>query len=463
MQKQMIERKIDKVQIPKNCLDVLAQQIFGFAIQRVWKIEDMLKLIKRSYCYKDLSRDDFLNVISYLSGEYALEARNVYAKIWYDPVSQEIGKRGKLARVIYMTNIGTIPDESFINVVLGRGDKKGAVIGKIDESFLERLKPRDVFVLGGQRYEFQYTRGMNAYVSGSVHRPPTIPSWASEMLPLSFDLALEIQRFRRFIEEKLKAKKSPLEIKEFIKEFCYTSDSIANEIYSYMKQQSDYIDIPHDKQIIIERYSGEKKYYIFHSLFGRRVNDALSRAIGFLVARLGGRDVELGISDNGFYLAGEDINVEKALKHLNPENVEEILKEAIEKTEVLKRRFRHCAARSLMILRSYKGRTKSVGKQQMHSGFLLGSVRKLTKNFPILKEARREVLEDLMDIENTKKVLSWIKSGDLKIKNVETKIPSPFSLGLIIQGYADLIKIEDKLAFLRRMHKLIDGEIEGRK
>ena len=116
-----------------------------------------------------------------------------------------------------------------------------------------------------------------------------------------------------------------------------------------------------------------------------------------------------------------------------------------------------------MILRSYKGRIKSAGRQQVNSFFLLSAIRKLTKNFPILKEARREVLEDLMDLENAKKVLSWIKNDEVKIEYKETRIPSPFSLGLIMQGYADLIKIEDKMNFLRRMHKSINNEIESRK
>ena len=480
MQKEMIERKIDRVQIPKNCLDVLSQHIFGMAIDKIWQADKMLALIKRSYCYRNLTREDFLDIVSYLAGEYALEHRNVYAKIWYDEKTGEIGKRGKLARVIYMTNIGTIPDESFINVVLG--SVNGERIGKIDEGFLERMKRGDVFVLGGQRYEFLFTRGMTAYVKSSVMRPPTIPSWFSEMLPLSFDLALEIGRFRRLVEEKLKAGKSPdeilessrlqshqkseekkiSEIREFIKNYCYVKEDVAREIYDYIKQQFDYLEVPTDKKIVIERYKGEKMHYLFHSMFGRRVNDALSRAVGFLVARLGGRDVELGINDNGFYLAGDGIQVEKAMKNLSRENLQEILGEAIENTEVLKRRFRHCATRSLMILRNYKGRQKTAGRQQLYSGFLLASVRKLTKNFPILKEARREVLEDLMDIESTKLVLDGIKKGEIKLVYKETSIPSPFALGLVIEGYADLIKIEDKMNFLRRMHKLIQGEIEKR-
>jgi ATP-dependent Lhr-like helicase len=116
-------------------------------------------------------------------------------------------------------------------------------------------------------------------------------------------------------------------------------------------------------------------------MYGRRVNDALSRAIGFMLGRIGSRDIEIGINDHNFYLAGEKMNIEKVMNFLTPENLEEVLKEAIERTDVLARRFRHCATRSLMILKSYKGRTRSVGKQQMKSHFVLAAVKRYLMNF----------------------------------------------------------------------------------
>ncbi len=449
--KEAIERRIDKIQIPQNCLDVLAQQIYGMAIYKVWKEDELFSLIKRSYCYKNLKREDFLSIISYLAGEYELEARNVYAKIWYDEKTKQIGRRGKLARMIYMTNIGTIPEESFVNVVISAGERRNEKVGVIDEAFLERMKPGDVFVLGGNKYQYLYSKGMNAYVSASVYKPPTIPSWFSEMLPLSFDSALEIGRFRSLIEERMK--NSAEETKGFIKEHVYCSEKVASEIYNYFYEQYKFAKIPHEKRLLIEFYKGEKNYVIFHSLYGRRVNDALSRALAYLAARAGGRDIEIGIRDNGFYLAGEKLQIEKALKFLDSKNLREVLEEAVEKTEILNRRFRHCATRSLMILRSYKGRKKTVGRQQMNSHFLLASVKKISRNFPILQEARREVLEDLMDIKNTEKVLDWIKEGKVRVETINTRLPSPFALSIMLEGYSDLLKIEDKIEFLKRMHK----------
>ena len=457
LMKEMIEKKIDKAEIPKNALDVLSQQIYGMAISRIWDADEMLRTIRKSYCYEKLKKSEFFDVVSYLAGDYALEHRHVYAKIWYDPEENKIGKRGKLARVIYMTNIGTIPEEGFINVVIGSGAERGQTVGKIDESFLERMKRGDIFVLGGQKYQFLYSRGMKAFVNANVSRNPTIPSWFSEMLPLHFDVANDIGKFRTLVKERIKDKKECI---AFIKKYIYCSDKIAREIYDYFREQEGFSEIPTAKTLVVEKFKEDKEYLLFHSLYGRRVNDALARAYAYAAARLRHRDVEMGISDNGFFIAGEKLDEKKILAFVKSKDLRKILKEAIEKTEILKRRFRHCAARSLMILRSYKGREKSVGKQQVHSGFLYVAVKKISNEFPILREARREVFEDLMDVGSAEEVLKWLEGGKVKFKVVRVPIVSPFGLSLLMHGRSDLIKMEDRANFLKRMHELHMGIIE---
>jgi ATP-dependent helicase Lhr and Lhr-like helicase len=451
LMKNMIEKKIDTANIPRNALDVLAQQIYGMAITKVWDASEMLKVIRRSYCYQDLSKEDFWSVVSYLAGDYALEHRHVYAKIWYDKEENKIGKKGKLARIIYMTNIGTIPEEGFIEVVIGSGGRRGESVGKIDESFLERMKRGDIFVLGGQKYQYLFSRGMKAYVAADVSRAPTIPSWFSEMLPLNFEVAMDIGKFRRLVKEKLT---SEAECVKFICRYLYVEKELVDAIYDYFKEQDAFAEIPDDRTLVVEKYKEEKEFLVFHSLYGRRVNDALARAYAYAAARLRYRDVEIGVNDNGFFIAGEKLDADKILNWVKSGDLDKILKEAIEKTEVLRRRFRHCASRGLMILRNYKGRSKSVGKQQVHSGFLFTAVKKISNEFPILREARREVLEDLMDVESARKVLEWVESGRVKVRMVGTSLPSPFALNLSMQGHSDLIKMEDRANFLKRMHEL---------
>jgi ATP-dependent Lhr-like helicase len=457
--KNALEGKIDRINIPHNCLDVLSQHIYGMAIEHPWDIDEAYQLIRSSYPYRELTHNDFVSVLSYLAGDYtSLEDRYVYAKIWVDYDQMKFGKRGRLARMLYSTNIGTIPDRTAARVKCN-----GQVVGRIEEEFMEKLQKGDTFVLGGNIYRFNYARGMTVNVTPSSG-PPTIPSWFSEMLPLSFDLAVDIQRFRDIMAGKFQMKRSKEEIMDFIHEYLYVDYNAANSIYHYFREQYLFAQIPGLKNLLVEFYTGfaGRKFVVFHSLFGRRVNDALSRAVAYVIARKHHRDVMISVSDNGFYLSSDGkIGGLEAFKDLTSENLEEILSKAIDKTETLAGRFRHCAGRSLMILRRYKGQEKSVGRQQVKGKILLKFVKDLDENFSILKEARREVMEDFMDVKNAKKVLELIEKGSMDVKQINTRIPTPFAFNLVAQGYLDVLKYEDRIEFIRRMHQAVINEIEG--
>lgn len=454
------EGKIDKINIPKNCLDVLAQHIYGMAIENPWDIDYAYDVIRKSYCYKDLTRDDYEDVLSYMAGEYSeLEERYVYAKIWIDYKENTFGKRGKLARALYSTNIGTIPDSSGVLVKCD-----GETVGKIEEDFMERLKKGDTFVLGGNTYRFNYGKGMTINVS-PASGPPTIPSWFSQQLPLSFDLAMDIQRFRAHMDSKFQYIRSKEEIMEFIHEYLYVDDFAANSIYEYFVEQYKYAKIPSNRKMLIEYYTGfgGKKFVIFHSLFGRKVNDALSRATAYLVAKRYNANVTISISDNGFYLSSDGkIGGLESFRELTPENFRNILTQSLSKTETLASRFRHCAGRSLMTLRRYKGKSKSVGRQQVRGKILLKFVEEMDDNFPILSEARRETLEDYMDVENAEKVIQWIANEEMEIKVINTVIPTPFAFNLVSQGYLDVLNQNDKAEFTKRMHKAVLDKIKSK-
>lgn len=454
------EGKIDRINIPRNCLDVLAQHIYGMSIENPWDIDYAYDVIRKSYCYKDLTRDDYEDVLSYMAGEYPeLEERYVYAKIWIDYKENTFGKRGKLARMLYSTNIGTIPDSSGVLVKYD-----GETVGKIEESFMERLKKGDTFVLGGRTFRFNYAKGMTINVT-PASGPPTIPSWFSQQLPLSFDLAMEIQRFRSYMESKFEYRRSKEEIMEFIYDYLYVDDFAANSIYEYFVEQYKYAKIPSNRCLLIEYYRGfgDRRFVIFHSLFGRKVNDALSRAVAYVVAQRYNTNITISISDNGFYLSSDStIGGLESFKELNPENFERILTNSLNKTETLASRFRHCAGRSLMTLRRYKGESKSVGRQQVRGKILLKFVQEMDNDFPILKESRREATEDYMDIKNALKVINMVDSGEMEIKTINTVIPSPFAFNLVSQGYLDVLNQNDKGEFTKRMHQAILDQIKDK-
>ncbi|MFB6257024.1 MAG: helicase-related protein, partial [Haloplanus sp.] len=163
---------VDRVFVPENAYDVAAQHVYGMAINDVRREREVKSILRGAYPYRDFDDGRFETLFRYLTADYeGLEERDVYAKIWRDtndppdgehhhpdfPVGEHlIGKRGRLARMIYLTNVGTIPDSFSCDVVVRGGDEW---VGELDEDYLDTLEPGDVFVIGGERFEFAYRRG----------------------------------------------------------------------------------------------------------------------------------------------------------------------------------------------------------------------------------------------------------------------------------------------------------------
>lgn len=452
------EDKLDRIQIPTECLDVLAQHIIGMACNHKWNIDHAFNVIRKSYNYLNLTREDFDAVMKYLSGEYELEDQNVYRKIWMDHEENRFGRSGKMTRVIYMTNIGTIPDESGYDVKT-RGS--GNYVGTLDEEFLDRLTKGDIFTLGGSTYQFSYAKGMKVFVDPKPNKEPTVPSWYSERLPLSYDLGIRIGEFRKQVSRQIAMGAGDDDIIQWIMHKYYLDENTANAIYSYVKEQHQFLrQVSNHEEITVERYIDEdgRQNFIFQTIYGRRAHDAMARIMAHLLQKRIGSNIGMVIDDNGFILVTprRPIDIDLLIERLVECDLENELKNAVAKTELMKRRFRHVAGRSLMILRNYGGNSKTVGQQQMKGHFLISAIRNnYGEDFPMIKETYREIMEDAMDIRHTKEVVEGLENGDISYDVVKSDIPSPFSHNLLLQESTDVIKMEDKKERLQELHKQV--------
>lgn len=464
MLKEAMRGRLDRVHIPKKPLDVLAQHLVGMAVERKWDALEAYELVRSAYPFRELSWEEFESVLKYLAGEYVqLESRKVYGKIWYDPSEMAFGRRGKYARVIYAANVGTIPDEVDAKVYT----TDGKLVGNLEEEFLERLLPGDRFVLGGRVYEFVSARGLKVKVRPAYDQKPTVPSWFSEMLPLSYELALEVGKFRekffRMIEEGRKKE----ELLSMIIGMCNANEKAAIAIYNYLRQQHLYLrslglrvtEMPSHRVILVERYVDDagRTHQVTHALYGRRVNDALSRALAYIAGTRVKRNLGISVKDTGFsVIYPRGIEPSATLEDLVGHDLREVLRKAVERTELLRRRFRHVAARGLMILRNYKGYEISVNRQQISAQNLLKVVSEI-EDFPLLREAYREIMEDYMDIERAEEVLRGIREGKIRVIDLgRLDVPTPFAQGIILEGLSDLIFMEDKMSALRRFQMEIE-------
>jgi ATP-dependent Lhr-like helicase len=447
---------IDRVAIPRNCLDVLAQALVGMSLERVWKADEAYALVRNAHPYRELPRADFDVVLRYLGG---LELEDVYSKLWLDPGTGEFGRK-KGGRMIYYLNSGTIPDEADYQVF----SDKGRHLGKLSEKFVERLGPRDVFVLGGRTYEFLRARGTKAFVRDATGRRPTVPSWTGEMLPRSFDLSMAVGAFRAELELVLGEKGKDGTAAWLQKDYNLDADA-AWDIVAYASEQlAVSSSLPSERRPCVESYADDKGQFhaVFHFCYGRRVNDALSRAYAAALSKKLKANVKVSVTDDAFMVtAGQPFDAKVLPDLVTTSNFEGLLRGAIMGTELYKQRFRHCASRSFLVLRNYMGREIPVSRQQMRSQRIMEAlVQRL--DFPVVKETLAEIFNEVLDVPHALKLLSWIESGELKVRHFSSEgAPSPFAYNVLVAGMADIVLMEDKAALLREMHSRVLKRILG--
>lgn len=483
---------IDRVFVPQNCQDVATQHVYGTAINDIRTEDEMFDMIRSAYPYRNYSKDMFYNLLRYMTTDYkgikkdpeeqedseeteytTLEDRNVYPKIWWDTNDEEdgehhyeeyevgeslIGKRGSQARVIYYTNIGTIPD-SFSCDVYVRGEDNW--VGQLDEEYLDTLEKGDVFQLGGKNYEYRYRRGSKVYTD-RTGKAPTVPSWFSERLPLSYDLGTEILSFQ---EEMIKRMNNN-SVDEWLKDFPI-DDNTKTALKRLYNNQIEFVgedSISVGDRYVVEEHTDsedQKTSYYFQSCYGRKFNDGMSRLVAQYFAQEKNINVGVAVEDQGFAIKvpkSVELDVASAINDIEPSEVESMIRNSVEGTDFLKRYFRINAGRSLLILRNYKGRSKSAKQQQVRSEMLLGFLSKL-EDFAVVEETFREILEDKLDVNKIQKFVGDVQENNIDIRQRTVATPTPRSFKTAALASEDVIAAEDESKALENFHKQVLEEI----
>ncbi|ARS90162.1 ATP-dependent helicase [Natrarchaeobaculum aegyptiacum] len=468
---------VDSVSIPENAHDVAAQHVYGMAIAEIRPEREIRAILRRSYPYRDFGDEEWESLMRYLTAEYAgLEDRNVYAKIWRDendppdgehhyeeyPVGEPlIGKRGRLARVIYMTNIGTIPDSFTCDVYTRASDEW---VGQLDEDYLDTLEKGDVFVLGGNHFEYRYRRGSKIYVDRTSAQP-TVPSWYSERLPLSYDLGREVLAFQGELLDHYEAG-GPPRVRAWLRDFPLDDDAVRAiaRLFDHQLRYAGPESVSTDDRLAVEvvrdREEYERHYYV-HSGSGRRLNDGFSRLLAYRCAQVATANVKVAVADNGFVLTmplNRKIDLEGIIDDLEPEQVRADLRTALSGTDLLQRYFRINATRSLMILKRYKGYEKSASEQQVSSEMLLGFAEDL-EEFAVIEETYREILEDKLNVAELEALVEAIDDGDVAVECQLLDSPTPRAFGLATLSASDVVLAEDESAALQSFHEHVLEEI----
>ena len=477
MLKKAEEGFVDRVFVPENAHDVAVQQVYGMAINGPLPEAELLSTLRSAYPFRNYDEDDVESLFRYLTADYeGMEEKNVYAKVWrdendppggehhyeaYAPGTPLVGKRGRLARVIYMTNIGTIPDSFDCDVFTRSGEEW---VGQLDESYLDTLESGDVFVLGGQNYEYSYRRGSKVYVDPTSARA-TVPSWYSERLPLSYDLGREVLTFQRELCDRLESG-GPPEVRRWLREFPLDENTVRaiTRMFDAQVRYAGVESVSTDRRLAVEieldREAYRRNYHV-HANYGRRFNDGLSRLLAYRCAQQANANVKVAVADHGFTLSmplNRKVDIDGIIADIEPWEVRGDLRAALDGTDLLKRYFRINATRALMILKRYKGYEKSASQQQVSSEMLIGFARE-KENFAVMEETYREILADKLDVDAVETFVAGVASGDIDVCVQTVDSPTPRAFGLATLMASDVVLAEDESAVLQEFHDRVMAEI----
>ncbi len=429
--RRMREGAIETTVVPRNALDVLAQQIVAIAAaapeDRPVAVDDLHQMVTRTHSYAELSRTQLENVLDMLDGRYpSSEFSELRARIVWDRVKGTIRAR-KGARQLAVTNAGTIPDRGLYSVTLPDGRR----VGELDEEMVYEARPGQTFLLGASTWRIEEIGRDRVIVTPAPGLPGAVPFWKGDGVGRPKELGEAIGAFSRWAVEQ------PAEVLE--REYDLDGRA-ANNLVEYLREQQNATRvIPSDRAIVVERFRdeiGDWRLCIL-SPFGGRVHAAWGLALSARIRDELGLESDAIWSDDGIIVHLPDAEEPPGadLVMLEPDEVEDAVVAELSASALFGARFRENAARALLIPRARPGRRTPLWQQRLKSQSLL-EVAKKYGEFPIILETYRECLRDVLDVPGLVELLTALHRRELTLVEVETATASPFASSLLFDYVA---------------------------
>jgi ATP-dependent Lhr-like helicase len=446
----MLAGEIEETVIPKNPLDVLAQQIVAVAAQEEIEVGELHDLVRGAYPFADLSRAQLENVLDMLSGRYPSdEFAELRPRIVWDRTGGTIrGRDG--ARRLAVTNAGTIPDRGLFAVHLVDG---GGRVGELDEEMVYEARAGQTFLLGASTWRIEEITRDRVLVSPAPGVPGAVPFWKGEGVGRPYELGEQIGRASR----ELSALSDDQAVARLTERHCLDKRAAANLLTFLREQEAATRAVPSDRTIVVERFRDEIGDWRVCILtpFGARVHAPWAMAAGARLRDALGMDAQSIWSDDGiaFHLADADVPPPTEELVPDPDELEELVVAEVGQTALFGSRFRENAGRALLIPRRRPGERTPLWQQRLKAQSLLQVARRYPA-FPIVLETYRECLQDVFDLPALKQLLQGLRSRTIDVVDVETPSASPYSASLLFDYVATYMYEDDTPPAERRAQAL---------
>lgn len=409
---------------PKMCLDVLAQHLVSMATGEGYSVQDVMEILSRTYSFCMVTEEDVKSILRMLAGDYEHKREiPVRPRVLYDRIHGRV-TGDPYSRMLAVAAGGTIPDKGLYTAKTEDGTK----VGELDEEFVYESQIGDKFVLGSFAWRITRQDKDTVYVSQVPADGARLPFWKGEIKGRPLRTSLAFGRLMRSLEEadeegNLEKRLTDLGL----------DDAACLDAAGFLKRQIAATGgLPDDRTIIVEHFKDHTGSHqiMVHALYGKRINAPLSLLMQQAVRTFCGFDAGCVDEEDGFliYPYGDESISERLIYQIDPDRVRETLETVLPVTPLFSMAFRYNAARALMMGMKRNGR-QPLWMQRLKSTEMLDSLI-AEKDHPLIRETKRECLEDQWDIAGVIQILNGLRSGQIVVREIYVDAPSPMSLPL---------------------------------
>ncbi|WP_075093079.1 DEAD/DEAH box helicase [Planctomyces sp. SH-PL14] len=455
--------RLDVIPIPESPADVLAQQIVAEVAAREWSTDELFDLTRRAYPYRDLPREQFDKILTFLSEGLTTGAGRGTTLLHHDQVNRRLRSRAG-SRINATTNGGAIPEVDQIRVVL---DQEQTVVGSVDEEFGIESQAGDIFLLGNTSWRILALRGNDLIVGDAQGAPPTIPFWRGEAPGRTIELSEEISALREQLETRIREAlpaaglpssddetaapwAPPAALVRWLVDETHCTPHAAGQMVEYVAAQQAAVGlVPTQTRVIFERFFDESggMQLVVHAPFGSRINRAWGLAMRKRFCRSFDFELQATADDDGFILSlgpQHSFPIESLFPMMRTDNARNLLEQAILAVPMFQLRWRWNATRALQVSRMRNGKKVPPALQRFRSDDLLTAVfPKLTgcqenivgdheiPDHPLVQQTMEDCLHEALDLDGLLDVLGKVESGAITFVARDTREPSPFAYELL--------------------------------
>lgn len=418
------EARVERLNPPEGCLDVLAQHLVSMAAFKGYEVDEVMEILPRAWPFRKITKEDVKTILRMLAGDYEHKRDvPVRPRILYDRIHDRVEGDG-YSRMLAVSAGGTIPDKGLYTV----RTEDGVKVGEVDEEFVYETQRGDRFILGAFAWKVTNIGRDTVTVTQTAVEGARLPFWKGELKGRNKETGAAFGRILRELQE---AEKDG-QLTEALGRLGL-DESASNLAAEYLKRQIAATGgLPDDRTILAEHFrdrSGNSQLMI-HSVFGRQINSPLA----LLAAQTAKEELGLNVGsvdeEDGFllYAYGDEAMPEGLLHRISAETAESVLSALLPATPLFNMAFRYNCGRALMMGVRGNGR-QPLWMQRLRSAEMLDQVVR-EKEHPLIRETRQECMRQLWDVEGVRELLEKIHAGEVIVREIYTDTASPMSLPL---------------------------------